>query len=89
MGFDLILVIGRIPVVVYSDKGSEFNYPMFKVFLKKRHVKYFTTQNEDIKVSLAERVIRTLCNKMHNRNFLWQRIAESKQERHRPGSMGY
>lgn len=64
-GFDRILAKGRIPRIVYSDKGSEFNNALFKNFLMKRHIKYFTTQNEDIKVSPVERVIRTFRNKMH------------------------
>ncbi len=63
--FDLILSQGRSPEVVYSDKGSEFNNALFKRYLSKRKLKYFTTQNEDIKVSVAERVIRTIRNKMH------------------------
>ncbi|MES9903763.1 MAG: transposase family protein [Sedimenticola sp.] len=58
--FDRVLTKGRSPEIVYSDKGSEFNNALFKKYLTKRHIKYFTTQNEDIKVSVAERVIRTV-----------------------------
>ena len=81
-GFDRILVGGRIPNVVYSDKGLEFNNASFKNFLKKRHIKYFTTQNEDIKVSVAERVIRTLRNKMHKmfKKFRIYRFVEKLQD---------
>lgn len=63
--FELILRQGRKPQIVYSDKGAEFNNKLFKTFLLKRGIKYFTTQNEYIKVSPVERLIRTLRNKMH------------------------
>ena len=38
---------------------------MFKRELSKRDIKFFTTQNEDIKTSVAERVIRTLKTKLY------------------------
>ena len=56
---------GRIPEVIFSDKGGEFNNFRFKNELKKHHIKYFTTQNEDIKNSVVERVIRTFRNKLY------------------------
>lgn len=64
-GFRRILNNGRVPEVVFSDKGGEFNNALLKKELKKYHIKYFTTQNEDIKNSVAERVIRTLRNKLY------------------------
>lgn len=63
--FDLVLQEGRVPQIVYTDKGGEFNNRLFKTYLQKRSIKYFTTQNENIKVSPVERVIRTFRNKMH------------------------
>lgn len=51
--------------ILYFDKGSEFNNRLFKSYLQKRDIKCFTTQNENIKVSPVERVIRTFRNKMH------------------------
>lgn len=56
---------GRFPDVVFSDKGGELNNALFKRELAKRNIKYFTTQNEDIKTSVAERVIRTLKTKLY------------------------
>lgn len=56
---------GRLPDVVFSDKGGELNNALFKRELAKRNIKYFTTQNEDIKTSVAERVIRTLKTKLY------------------------
>ena len=55
----------RRPEVIYTDKGGEFNNTLLKRELKKYNIKYFTTQNEDIKNSVAERVIRTLRNKLY------------------------
>lgn len=63
--FDNILQNTSSPQVIYSDKGGEFNNRLFKSYLQKRGIKYFTTQNEDIKVSPVERSIRTFRNKMH------------------------
>ena len=56
---------GRRPEVVFTDKGGEFNNSLLKRELSKYHIKYFATQNEDIKNSIDERVIRTLRNKMY------------------------
>ena len=64
-GFIKILDKGRQPQTVFSDKGGEFNNALLKKELTKRNIKYFTTQNEDIKTSIAERVIRTLKNKLY------------------------
>ena len=47
------------------DEGKELYNKLFKSELSKRNIEYFTTQNENIKVSPVERVIRTFCNKMH------------------------
>ena len=63
--FMKILNSGRRTEVVSSDKDGEFNNALFKRELKKFHIKYFTTQNEDMKNSVAERVIRTLRNKLY------------------------
>ena len=63
--FKKVLVQGRTPEDLSSDKGGELNNSLLKNELKKRHIKYFTTQNEDIKNSIAERVIRTIRNKIY------------------------
>ena len=45
---------------IQSDKGKEFlNRPM-QNFLRKEGIKHFTSQNEDIKCAVAERLIRTI-----------------------------
>lgn len=51
--------------ILSFDKGNEFNNRLFKSYLQKRNIKCFTTQNNNIKVSPVERVIRTFRNKMH------------------------
>ncbi|MEW8509096.1 MAG: hypothetical protein AB2598_20640 [Candidatus Thiodiazotropha sp.] len=63
--FRKVLNQGRIPEVVFSDKGGELNNSLLKKEFQKYHIKYFTTQNDDIKNSIAERVIRTLRNKLY------------------------
>ena len=63
--FKKILAQERRPDVLSSDKGGELNNSLLKNELKKRHIKYFTSQNEDIQNSIAERVIRTLRNKKY------------------------
>ena len=63
--FKKVLEQGRLPYALSTDKGGEFNNSLLKRELKKYHIKYFTTQNEDIKNSIVERVIRTIRNKMY------------------------
>lgn len=63
--FDRILRHGRSPQILQTDKGGEFNNRLFKSELRKKGIGYFTSQNEDVKVSPVERIIRTIRNKMH------------------------
>lgn len=64
-GMKKILDKGRRPSTIFSDKGGEINNKLMRKELKKRNIEYFTSQNEDIKTSIAERVIRTLKNKLY------------------------
>lgn len=64
-GFDKIFRHGRKPHIIETDKGGEFYNKLLKSKLQKLDVNYFTAQNENIKVSPVERVIRTFRNKMH------------------------
>ena len=50
---------------VWSDRGSEFYNTTFINFLKKHGIQLYSTQNFDIKVSLIERVIRTIRSKIN------------------------
>ena len=62
--FDKILQHGHSVETIYSDKGGEFNNSVFKKYLKSKHIKYFTTQNEETKVAITERTIRNIRNRM-------------------------
>ena len=63
-GFKTILNSGRKPRTLQTDKGTEFLNGQFQSFLKKRNIKFFTTQNET-KASVVERFNRTLKTKMY------------------------
>lgn len=54
----------RIPEKLQTDKGKEFNNPAFRNYLKSKGIRYFTSENEDIKCSVVERFIRTLKTKL-------------------------
>nr|DAC81296.1 TPA_asm: integrase [Ladona dragonfly adintovirus] len=55
----------RKPLKVQSDKGTEFSNRKFKKFLDDRGIKFYTTNNPDIKASIVERFNRTLKTKMY------------------------
>lgn len=54
----------RKPTKLQTDKGKEFKNRKFLEFLRKESVRFFTSNNEDIKCSVVERFNRTLKNKM-------------------------
>ena len=60
--FDSILRKGTIPNTVYSDAGREFNNVVFRKHLQSKHIKFFTTSNQETKVAITERTIRTIRN---------------------------
>lgn len=43
-----------------TDKGKEFDNKMCKALFDKLNIRWYTTQNSDVKMSIVERVIRTL-----------------------------
>jgi len=51
--------------MVQSDKGTEFLYSTFQSMLKRRGIKFYTSENEDLKASVVERFNRTLKSKMY------------------------
>lgn len=62
----------RRPRVIQTDKGGEFNNKELKKYLKKHKIDYFTSENEEIHASIAERFIRTIKGRVfryftHNR----------------------
>jgi hypothetical protein len=52
------------PEKLRTDRGLEFNNNVFKSFLKKNDVIYFTSNDSKIKCAIVERVNRTLKEKM-------------------------
>lgn len=59
-----LLSKGRKPNRVRTDKGQEFRAKPIQAVFKDKDVHHFETQNE-VKANFAERVIRTLRNRMH------------------------
>ena len=54
----------RKPTRLQTDKGTEFMNRTFQQFLKKNHITFFTSENEDIKAAVVERFNRTLKDKL-------------------------
>jgi len=63
--FEKILVDGYKPNMVQSDKGTEFLNSTFQSMLKQHDIKFYTSENEDIKAAVVERFNRTLKTKMY------------------------
>ncbi|KAG8236942.1 hypothetical protein J437_LFUL016704 [Ladona fulva] len=53
------------PLKIQSDKGTEFNNKKFKAFLSSKGIKYYVTNNLDVKAAVVERSNRTLKTKMY------------------------
>ena len=58
------LIMERQPIHLQTDKGSEFTNNMFQKFLGDHKIKFYTTENNDIKAAVVERFNRTLKEKM-------------------------
>ena len=64
-GFQSILKnLGRKPIKIWVDHGSEFYNNKFKSFLKENNADMYSTHNEGKSVD-AERFIKTLKNKIY------------------------
>lgn len=64
--FDIILSrSGRKPLFLWTDKGKEFTNAHFQEYLKGKGISHYTTENDDIKASVAERFIRTLKERLY------------------------
>jgi len=61
--FELILSERKCNMV-QSDKGTEFLNYSFQTMLKRHDIKFYTSENEDLKAAVAERFNRTLKTKM-------------------------
>jgi len=63
--FEKILTDGLKPNMVQSDKGTEFLNSTFQSMLKRHDIKFYTSENEDIKAAIVERFNGTLKTKMY------------------------
>ena len=63
--FEKILATGGRCRMLQSDKGAEFLNSTFQQMLKRHNIHFYTSENEDIKASVAERFNRTLKTKMY------------------------
>jgi len=61
--FEKILSDGKCNMV-QSDKGMEFLNSTFQAMLKRHGIKFYTSENEDLKAAVVERFNRTLKSKM-------------------------
>ena len=61
--FKVILESGRKPQKIQTDQGTEFFNKHFKTLMKEEDIQLYNTYNET-KVSIVERVIRTLKTRM-------------------------
>ena len=67
--FKRILEGGRCPLLLHTDKGSEFMNTKFQNFLKDQNIQFFTTENSE-KCSILERFNRTIKTRLwHNFTF--------------------
>ena len=73
--FDGLLGLRR-PNFLQTDKGSEFLCSPFQQMLQRHDIKFYTSENEDIKCAVAERFNRTLKSKM------WKYFTYSKGSRY-------
>jgi len=61
--FETVLEDGKCNMV-QSDKGTEFLNSTFQTMLKRHGIKFYTSENEDLKAAVVERFNRTLKTKM-------------------------
>ena len=55
---------GRLPFCIQTDKGKEFLGKPVEDWFKANHIKFFVSENDDVKCALVERFNRTLKNKL-------------------------
>ena len=58
------IIIERKPNFLQTDKGTEFLNSNFQLLLRENGIKFYTSQNEDIKCAVVERFNRTLKSRM-------------------------
>ena len=78
-GLENIFKKGRHPCIVRTDKGAELNNSNAKKLLTRHNIKYFTTQNDNIKANFAERIIKTIKNRLFQRRMIYVFMAVLQQ----------
>ena len=58
------ILVDRQPAHLQTDKGTEFLNRSFQSMLRKNSIRFYTSENSDIKASVVERFNRTLKTKM-------------------------
>ena len=59
-GFSVAFKEYGIPLKIQTDNGGEFKNGTVRTFLKDLGIVFYTTRNDDVKCALAERLIRTI-----------------------------
>ena len=54
----------KLPFCIQTDRGKEFLGAPVQTWFKDNHIKFFVSENDDIKCSLVERFNRTLKNRL-------------------------
>ena len=64
-GFEEIMRQAPKPMYIQSDKGTEFLNRPFQKMLKDENIRFFTSENEDIKCSIVERFNKNLKGRLY------------------------
>lgn len=62
--FSMFLSNGRQPAHLQTDKGMEFLNKRFQTMLDKNGIRFYTSENDDVKAAVVERFNRSLKTKM-------------------------
>ena len=62
---EILAELNEPPLAVQSDKGSEMRAKPFQRVLSERGIRFFTSENDDIKASIIERFQKTLQTMIH------------------------
>ena len=55
----------EISIMLQNDKGTEYKNAQFQSILKEYDIRFYTSENDDIKASIVERFNRTLKTRMY------------------------
>lgn len=61
----LLMSEERKPTNLMTDKGKEFDNSLLRQYLTENEINFYTAQNPQTKAAVAERVIRTLKNRLY------------------------